>query len=39
MGLNTTFAQSRSHILMIVPIPNLNQAYNMIMQDESQRVQ
>jgi len=39
MGLNETFAQSRSHILMIVPSPNLNQAYNMIMQDESQRVQ
>jgi len=35
MGLNETFAQSRSHILMIVPSPNVNQAYNMIMQDES----
>lgn len=35
MGLNETFSQSRSHILMIVPSPNLNQAYNMIMQDES----
>ncbi|KAL3371394.1 hypothetical protein AABB24_008103 [Solanum stoloniferum] len=39
MGLNETFAQSRSHILITVPSPNLNQAYNMIMQDESQRVQ
>lgn len=39
MGLNKTFAQSRSHILMTVPSPSLNQAYNMIMQDESQRTQ
>lgn len=39
MELNETFAQFRSHILMIVPSPNLNQAYNMIMQEESQRVQ
>lgn len=39
MGLNETFAQSRSQILLTIPSPSLNQAYNMIMQDESQRVQ
>lgn len=39
MGLNEAFAQSRSQILMTVPSISLNQAYNMIMQDESQRVQ
>ncbi|XP_015170070.1 uncharacterized protein [Solanum tuberosum] len=39
MGLNNSFAQSRSQILMIVPSPSLNQAYNMIMQDESQKIQ
>lgn len=39
MGLNEAFAQSRSHILMTVPSPNLNQVYTMIMQDESQRGQ
>ena len=39
MGLNDNFSQSRSQILLIVPSPSLKQAYNMIMQDESQRVQ
>lgn len=39
MGLNDNFAQSRSQILMTVPSPSLNQAYNLIMQDESQKVQ
>lgn len=38
MGLNEVFAQSRSQILMTIPSPSLNQAYNMIMQDESQKV-
>ncbi|XP_070028588.1 uncharacterized protein LOC142170500 [Nicotiana tabacum] len=37
MGLNETYAQARSQVLLSVPIPTLNQAYNMIMQDESQR--
>ncbi|XP_016445850.1 uncharacterized protein LOC107771034 [Nicotiana tabacum] len=39
MGLNETYAQARSQVLLTVPVPTLNQAYNMIMQDESQRVQ
>ncbi|OIT36036.1 hypothetical protein A4A49_55385 [Nicotiana attenuata] len=39
IGLNETYAQSRSQILMTVPSPSLNQAYNMLMQDESQRMQ
>nr|XP_016463755.1 PREDICTED: uncharacterized protein LOC107786758 [Nicotiana tabacum] len=39
MGLNETYAQARSQVLLIVPVPTLNQAYNMIMQDESQRTQ
>lgn len=39
MGLNDNFSQSRSQILLTVPSPSLNQAYNMIMQDENQRVQ
>lgn len=39
MGLNDGFAQSRRQILLTVPSPSLNQAYIMIMQDESQRMQ
>ncbi|OIT19987.1 hypothetical protein A4A49_58358 [Nicotiana attenuata] len=39
MGLNETYSQSRSQILMMVPSTSLNQAYNLIMQDESQRMQ
>jgi len=39
MGLNDSFAQSRSQILLTIPSPSLNQAYSMIMQDESQKVQ
>nr|XP_009595761.1 uncharacterized protein LOC104091997 isoform X4 [Nicotiana tomentosiformis] len=39
MGLNETYSQSRNQILLTVPSPSLNQAYNMIMQDESQRLQ
>ncbi|KAL3374514.1 hypothetical protein AABB24_006144 [Solanum stoloniferum] len=39
MGLSDSFAQPRSQILMTIPSPSLNQAYNMIMQDESQKMQ
>jgi len=39
MGLNDSFAQSRSQILLTIPSPSLNQAYSMIMQDESQKIQ
>ncbi|XP_075109093.1 uncharacterized protein LOC142180887 [Nicotiana tabacum] len=38
MGLNETYAQSCNQILMTVPSPSLNQAYNMLMQDEIQRM-
>lgn len=39
MWMNDSFAQSRSQILLTIPSPRLNQAYTMIMQDESQKVQ
>lgn len=39
MGLSNIFAQSRSQILMTIPSPSLNQAFNMIMQDERQNIQ
>lgn len=37
MGLNETYDHSRSQILMIYPLPNVNQAYAMIVNVESQR--
>ncbi|XP_070055175.1 uncharacterized protein [Nicotiana tomentosiformis] len=37
MGLNKTYAQERSQVLLTILVPTFNQAYNMIMQDESQR--
>ncbi|XP_055830969.1 uncharacterized protein LOC129900004 [Solanum dulcamara] len=37
MGLNETYAQCRSQILMMSPIPTLNKAYSMIIDHESQR--
>ncbi|XP_075077222.1 uncharacterized protein LOC142163965 [Nicotiana tabacum] len=37
MGLNETYEQAKSQVLLTVPVPILNQADNMIMQDESQR--
>ncbi|XP_060170775.1 uncharacterized protein LOC132601727 [Lycium barbarum] len=39
MGLNETYSHARSQILMIVLAPTLNQAYSMLLRDESQRVQ
>jgi len=37
MGLNDSYLQARSQILMLKPIPSVNQAYSMILSDESQR--
>ncbi|KAM3282710.1 hypothetical protein P3S67_026355 [Capsicum chacoense] len=37
MGLNDTYSQARSNILMINPLPNINLAYSLILHDESQR--
>ncbi|XP_055834507.1 uncharacterized protein LOC129903053 [Solanum dulcamara] len=37
MGLNDTYHQARSQILMIDHLPNINQAYAMIVGDESQK--
>ncbi|XP_070039749.1 uncharacterized protein [Nicotiana tomentosiformis] len=37
MGLNDTYVSQRSQILMMHPTPSLNQAYSMIIQEESQR--
>ncbi|OIT36672.1 hypothetical protein A4A49_51924, partial [Nicotiana attenuata] len=37
MGLNDSFEQARSHILMMPNVPSINQAYAMIVQDESRR--
>ncbi|XP_055806854.1 uncharacterized protein LOC129875578 [Solanum dulcamara] len=37
MGLNDSYHQARSHILMIDPLPTINQAYVMIAGDESQK--
>ncbi|XP_016472800.1 uncharacterized protein LOC107794785 [Nicotiana tabacum] len=38
MGLNETYAPQRSQILIMHPIPSLNQAYSMLIQEESQRM-
>ncbi|XP_019229937.1 PREDICTED: uncharacterized protein LOC109210912 [Nicotiana attenuata] len=37
MGLNETYAQARSQILMMSPIPSVNKAYFMAVSEESQR--
>ncbi|XP_070020033.1 uncharacterized protein [Nicotiana sylvestris] len=37
MGLNETYAQHRSQILMMSPIPSVNKAYSMVVSEESQR--
>ncbi|XP_070032695.1 uncharacterized protein [Nicotiana tomentosiformis] len=38
MGLNDSYLQAHSQILMMKPLPSVNQAYAMLMSDESQRV-
>lgn len=37
MGLNETYTPQRSQILMMIPTPTLDQAYSMLIQEESQR--
>jgi len=37
MGLNDTYAQARGNILMMNPLPDINIAYSLILQDENQR--
>ncbi|XP_059298102.1 uncharacterized protein LOC132050755 [Lycium ferocissimum] len=37
MGLNETYGPARSSILMIKPLPNLNHAYSLLLQEENQR--
>ncbi|XP_059316718.1 uncharacterized protein LOC132067476 [Lycium ferocissimum] len=37
MGLNDTYGPVRSNILMISPLPNVNLAYSLLIQDEKQR--
>ncbi|KAK9035056.1 hypothetical protein V6N11_077107 [Hibiscus sabdariffa] len=39
MGLNETYSAIRSQILLMKPLPTVNQAYSMIVQEESQRIQ
>ena len=38
MGLNESYARAKSQVLMQIPVPNVNQAYTMIINVESQRV-
>ncbi|XP_019260320.1 PREDICTED: uncharacterized protein LOC109238342 [Nicotiana attenuata] len=37
MGLNDSYSHARSQILMMKPLPTVNQAYAMLMSDESKR--
>ncbi|XP_075099219.1 uncharacterized protein LOC142176059 [Nicotiana tabacum] len=37
MGLNETYSQHRSQILMMSPVPSVNKAYSMVVSEESQR--
>ncbi|XP_070035282.1 uncharacterized protein [Nicotiana tomentosiformis] len=37
MGLNETYAPARSSILMLNPLPTVNHAYSLLLQDENQR--
>ncbi|XP_019257939.1 PREDICTED: uncharacterized protein LOC109236188 [Nicotiana attenuata] len=37
MGLNDSYSQARSQILVMKPVPSVNQAYAMLMSEESQR--
>ena len=37
MGLNDQFTATRGHILLITPLPDVTQAYAMLLQDENQR--
>ncbi|XP_010495376.1 PREDICTED: uncharacterized protein LOC104772464 [Camelina sativa] len=37
MGLNSSYEATRRHILMLKPVPNIEEAFNMVTQDERQR--
>ncbi|XP_019239864.1 PREDICTED: uncharacterized protein LOC109219851 [Nicotiana attenuata] len=37
MGLNDTYAQARGNILMMNPLPSMDVAYSLLLQDENQR--
>lgn len=37
MGLNESYDQTRRHILMLKPIPTIEEAFNIVAQDERQR--
>lgn len=37
MGLNETYGNVRSNLLMRLPLPSLNEAYSVLIQEESQR--
>lgn len=37
MGLNESYESTRRHILMLKPIPNIEDAFNMVAQDERQK--
>lgn len=38
MGLNDSYEQARSQILMMVPLPTINKAYSLLIERESQRI-
>lgn len=37
MGLNETYESTRRHILMLKPIPTIEDMFNMVTQDERQK--
>lgn len=37
MGLNNVYAQARGNILMLNPLPGMDHAYSLLLQDENQR--
>lgn len=37
MGLNDAYAQARGTILMMIPLPSIDHAYSLLLQDENQR--
>ncbi|XP_023641361.1 uncharacterized protein LOC111831455 [Capsella rubella] len=38
MGLNESYDQTRRHILMLKPIPSMEEAFNILTQDERQKI-
>ncbi|XP_059302215.1 uncharacterized protein LOC132054181 [Lycium ferocissimum] len=37
MGLNDSYSQAKGNILMMNPLPNINHAYSLVLQDENQK--